>query len=176
MGRSDGKVWTTACLDQNGSIELPDSNTRPDSLSGGRQQHIEDLIVGLPLPNVFHRLPQVLVRLVQPSLHLDVEGGADEREEGRLELDRAVVIEGHVHCNESFAGDSRGAEAAKAQGWVDLPEQGENVHVLDSTLSIRVVLSPRRDKLIEMVCSKYRPVPAVTDLVMLLMLLIYLVR
>ena len=51
----------------------------------------------MPLPDVLHGLPQVLVGLVQAALHLDVQGGADQGEQGRLELDGAVVVEGHVH-------------------------------------------------------------------------------
>ena len=157
------KCELLANLDQNGSVELAHSNARADPLPGGRQQHIEDLVVGLPLPDVLHRLPQVLVRLVQPALHLDVERGADESEQGRLELDGAVVVQRHVHRDESFASNSRGTEAAEAQGWVDLSEEGEDVHVLDPTLAIGVVLCPGRDKLIKMMRTKYRPVPGVTD-------------
>ena len=134
------KERTIAFLDKNGSIEFADSNTRPDSLPWCRQQNIQDLVVGLPgeyflldiilfnilpFPDVLHRLPQVLVRLVQPALHLDVQRRADEGEEGRLELDGAVVVERHVHRDQPLASNPRGAEPAESEGWVDLPEQGE---------------------------------------------------
>ena len=77
----------------------------------------ENLISGLSLPNVPHGLPKVFVGLVKsslniecfpvalskcPHLHLDVEGGSDKGKECRLELDRSIVVEWHVHGYQSL--------------------------------------------------------------------------
>ena len=63
--------------------------------------------------------------------------------------------EGHNHDDQPLASNPWGAEATKSQRWVDLPEKGEHVHVLDPSLPVRIVLSPRGDKLVKMVRSQY---------------------
>ena len=84
-------------MDKYGGVEFSHSDAGTDPLPRFGQEDLEDLVVGLALPDVLHGLPQVLVGLVQPALHLDVQGCADQGKQGRLELDGAVVIEGHVH-------------------------------------------------------------------------------
>ena len=58
-----------------------------------------------------------------------------------------------------LASHSVGAEFAEPERRRDLPEEGDDVDVLDPALGVGVVLAPQPDKLVEMVGSEDGPVP-----------------
>ena len=77
--------------------------------------------------------PQLLVGLVHlvHGADEDAEVDADEGEEGRSEVDLALLVDGHVHADETLVGEEVGALVAEAERGVDLLEQGEHVRVVD---------------------------------------------
>lgn len=57
---------------------------------------VEQLGVGA-LPDLLDDGAQLLVGLVDVALRLDAQRGPHQREQRRVEHDRAVAVQGHVH-------------------------------------------------------------------------------
>ena len=103
-------------------------------------------------------LPQLLVTLVNVPVRHDVKRGANEGKQSGVEIDSSVRVQSHVHRDKSFAGDAMGAKFAEAKRRRNLPQQGDDVHVLDLPLGVRVVLRPQHHKLSQVVRTEDGPV------------------
>ena len=58
-----------------------------------------------------------------------------------------------------LASNSMRTQFTKAKWWGNLPEQGNNIHMLNEALGVWVILRPKVNKLPEMVGPKDGPVP-----------------
>ena len=107
----------------------------------------------------FHQLfPQLLIALINIAVSHDVERGPHQSKQSRIEVDRSISVEPHVHGDKSLAGHAVGTQLAKAERRRDLPQQSHHVHVFDPSLGVRVVLRPQPDKFIKMVRAQDGPV------------------
>ena len=96
----------------------------------------EEVDLAIPLdegPDAPDGRAQLLVGLVHlvHGADEDAEVDADEGEERRGEVNLALLVDGHVHADETLVGEEVGALVAEAERGVDLLEQGEHVRVVD---------------------------------------------
>lgn len=112
-----------------------------------------------PLPDPLDGRPEQLVGVVDVSLRVDLEIRPDEGEQRRVEADSSVGVEGHIHGDESLAGQPVGTEFSEAERRRDLSEQGDHVQMLDSAFGVRIVLGPETDELLQVVGTEDGPVP-----------------
>ena len=103
--------------------------------------------------------PQLLIALVNIAVSHDVERRPHQSKQSRVEVDRPVRVESHVHGDKSLAGHAVRTQLAKPERRRDLPQQSHHVNVLDPTLGVRVVLGPERDELPQVVGAQDGPVP-----------------
>ena len=85
-------------------------------------------------------VPELLIALVNVAVSHDVERCPHQGEQSGVEVDCSISIEAHVHGDQSLAGHTVRTQLAKAQGRRYLPEQRDNIHMLDTTLGIRIIL------------------------------------
>merc|ERR1719350_1982904 len=92
-----------------------------------------DVCLSEDLENLVTKL---LVGLVDVALGEDVEGGAHQSEESRIEVDRPVRVQGHVHRDQALASHTMGTELSKTKRRRYFPEKGDHVDVLDEPFGI----------------------------------------
>ena len=142
-------------LYQEGGVELPHCHLV--LIPRRRNQTVKNLL-RRPLPDLLHDVSQFCVALIYWSVHFDFQTCSYHSKEGRPELDSSISFERHVHRHKALTSHAVGTQLSEAERRRDLPEQGDHVHVLDSTLGVRVVLAPEADKLVEVVGTQDRPV------------------
>ena len=103
--------------------------------------------------------PQLLIALINVAVSHDVERRPHQSKQSRVEVDRAVRVESHVHGDKSLAGHAVRTQLSKPKRRRDLPEESHHVNVLYPTLGVRVILRPESDELPQVVGAQDGPVP-----------------
>ena len=81
--------------------------------------------------------------------HLDSERGADEGEEGGGEVDSVVVVQGHVHLDESLVGQFVGTLPAEAHGGRQGSQHLVHVRVVYVATPTGVIVRPHPQELVQ---------------------------
>ena len=130
---------------------------------------------------------KLLVGLVDVALSEDVEGGAHQSEESRVEVDRPVRVEGHVHRDQALQArdydlylgcdwlpckphdEDRAfqSRAGERFSWGNIeglekrrhkPQKSDHINVLDEPFGIGIIFAPQVNKLRKMVWTKDGPI------------------
>ena len=98
---------------------------RSPLLTTCRGDHLVQEFGAGSLPDLLDHRTQLLVGLVDVALCLDLQGGSNQGEQGGVEHDGAIAVEGHVHADQSLG--------TQAEGW------GECVCVLCTCVCVCVL-------------------------------------